>query len=98
MSGRARPQYFDVVRAAHDANQQSDTGGRRQDDHSREARIVEKISSEGFHHTASGHLGNQVADFFNSNQRVWSAKGIALLEDGIDAVGLTGDQQDLFKC
>ena len=70
MFDRARPQYFDVVRAVHDANQQSNTNEKRQNDHSRKVLVVEKIFSEKFHCIVNNHFNNQIIDFFNSNQRV----------------------------
>ena len=63
MSNRARPQYYDVVRAAHEANQQSGTAEPRHEDRSGEALIVSEISDKGFHHTANNHLGPQITDF-----------------------------------
>ncbi|KAL8818021.1 MAG: hypothetical protein Q9191_008030 [Dirinaria sp. TL-2023a] len=55
------------------------------DDQSEEA-LVDKISDKGYHHFATSHLSCQVAAFLALKQRVWSANGIALLENSINEV------------
>ena len=94
MSGRSRPQYYDVIREAHEANQQPEELGRASQS---KGVLIDDISKEGFHHIGSGHLGRRIAEFVASKQRVWSASGIAILEDGIQEVACKIDPRDRVK-